>query len=97
MRRSRRIDWLPEAEHNRASQLTYIAERNPAAAIRVGGAIVAAVRRLAAFPESARPGRVPGTRELVVPRTPYIVVYRVETVAVVILRVLHSAQQWPPH
>jgi len=40
-------------------------------------------------------GRVAGTRELVVVGTPYIVVYRIEPAAVVILRVLHGAQRWP--
>ena len=62
----------------------------------MGDAIEAAVSRLADFPESARPGRVQGTRELVVPATPFIVVYRVEATGVVILRALHGAQKWPP-
>ena len=62
----------------------------------MGSAIEVAVSRLADFPESARPGRVPGTRELVVPATPFIVVYRIEATCVVILRVLHGAQKWPP-
>lgn len=59
-------------------------------------AIEAAVSRLADFPESARPGRVPGTRELVVSATPFVVVYRIEVAGVLILRVLHGAQKWPP-
>ncbi|MFQ5776099.1 MAG: type II toxin-antitoxin system RelE/ParE family toxin [Kiloniellaceae bacterium] len=86
-----RIEWLPEAEGNRASQLAYIAERNPWAALDMGDAIEAAVARLADYPESAPPGRVPGTRELVVTGTPYVVVYRVEASAVVVLRLLHGA------
>ena len=77
-------------------QLSYIADRNPRAAVDLGAAIEAAVSRLADFPESARPGRVPGTRELVVPATPFVVVYRIEVTGVVILRVLHGAQKWPP-
>ena len=91
-----RVDWLPEAERNRESQLAYIAERNPRAAIDMGDAIEAAVARLADHPEGARPGRVRGTRELVVTGTPYVVVYRVEPSAILILRVLHGAQRWPP-
>ena len=90
-----RVEWLSEAERNRDSQLAYIAERNPWAAIDVGDAIEAAVARITDYPESARPGRVPGTRELVVTGTPYVVVYRVEPAAIVILRVLHGAQRWP--
>ena len=91
-----RVEWLPEAERNRDSQLAYIAERNPWAAIDLGDAIEAALARLADYPESARPGRVRGTRELVVTGTPYVVIYRVEPAAIVILRVLHGAQRWPP-
>lgn len=62
----------------------------------MGDAIDAAVVHLALHPYSARRGRVAGTRELVVPRTPYLIVYRIEQKAVVILRVLHGAQDWPP-
>ena len=91
-----RVEWLPEADRNRESQLAYIAKRDPRAAIAMGDAIEAAVARLADHPESARPGRVHGTRELVVTGTPYVVVYRVEPSAVLILRVLHGAQRWPP-
>jgi toxin ParE1/3/4 len=90
-----KIDWLPIAERNRASQLAYVAERNPQAAIDMGDAIEAAVRRLADHPRIGRPGRIRGTRELVVSGTPYVVAYRVERDAVVILRLLHGAQRWP--
>lgn len=86
-----RIEWLPDAESDLAAQLNWIAERNPWVAIDMGDAIYAVVDRLADHPSIARPGRVAGTRELVVEGTPYIVVYRVEASAVVILRVLHGA------
>jgi toxin ParE1/3/4 len=42
-----------------------------------------------------RPGRVTGTRELVVDGTPYILPYRVRNRVVQILRVLHGARRWP--
>ena len=89
------VEWLPEAERNPDSQLAYIAERNPWAAIDLGDAIEAAAARLADYPESARPGRVLGMRELVVTGTPYVVIYRVEPAAIVNLRVLHGARRWP--
>ncbi len=91
-----RIAWLPEAVRNLDAQLAYIGDRNPLVAIEMGDAIEALVVRLADFPESGRPGRVPGTRELVVTGTPFIIVYRIEPAALVILRVLHGAQRWPP-
>jgi toxin ParE1/3/4 len=90
-----KVEWLPQAVRNRDAQLAYIAERNPAAAIHIGDAIADSVSRLADFPESGRNGRVPGTRELVVSDTPYVVVYRIEAASVVVLRVLHNAQRWP--
>jgi len=42
-----------------------------------------------------RPGRIEGTRELVVSGTPYIAAYRIVGDTVRVLRVLHGAQQWP--
>jgi plasmid stabilization system protein ParE len=91
----REILWLAEARENRRSQLDWIAEHNPAAAIRIGDLISQSILRLADFPTSARPGRVPGTRELVVSDTPFIIVYRVEPDAIVILRLLHHRRKWP--
>jgi toxin ParE1/3/4 len=90
-----KVEWLPAAEENRSSQLAYIGERNPWAAIDMGDAIESAVLRLAEQPRSGRPGRVAGTRELVISGTPYVIAYRVEPAAVVILRLLHGAQKWP--
>jgi toxin ParE1/3/4 len=90
-----RVEWLPEAIRSLEAQLEWTAEHNPWAALDMGDAIHAAVGRLADHPAMARPGRVAGTRELVVMGTPYVVVYRVEPAAVVVLRVLHGAQRWP--
>ncbi len=90
-----RVEWLPEAQRSLTAQLEWIAERHPWAALDVGDAIHAAVGRLSNYPAMAPSGRVPGTRELAVVGTPYIVVYCIEPSAVVILRVLHGAQRWP--
>ena len=73
----------------------WIAKHDPWAAINMGDTIQAAVSRLADYPAIALPGRVAGTRELVVIGTPYIVIYRIEASAIVVLRVLHTAQRWP--
>ena len=70
-----------------------IAADNPAAAARMIERIRAAVEMLAASPAIGRPGRVAGTRELIISGTPYIVPYRVEGDAVQIITVLHSAQR----
>nr|WP_245903646.1 type II toxin-antitoxin system RelE/ParE family toxin [Humitalea rosea] len=57
--------------------------------------VLSAVAALTEFPGTGRPGRRSGTRELVVPRTPYIVPYRVRGDAVELLRVLHGRQRRP--
>jgi len=91
-----KVEWLPEAAHNLTAQLEWIAERDPWAAINVGDAVHAAVERLADHPAIGRPARVVGTRELAVVGTPYVVVYRIEQSVVLVLRILHGAQRWPP-
>ena len=68
---------------------------SPRAAILVDERISAAIGTLAHFPESGRPGRVAGTRELVIGRTPYIAAYAVLESKVRVLRILHGAQIWP--
>jgi toxin ParE1/3/4 len=91
-----RIAWLRAAERNLEEQLEYIAERNPRAANTLADKIDATVASLADHPRRGRPGRIAGTRELVVPGTPYVVVYMLGADYVRIHRVLHGAQRWPP-
>lgn len=52
-------------------------------------------RGLCLLANRGRPGRVPGTRELVLDGLPYFLAYRVKGQAVQILRVIHSARHWP--
>ena len=67
-----------------------IAADNSNAAGRMIERIRAAVARLAASPALGRPGRVAGTRELVIPGTPYIVPYRVAAEFVQIITIPHG-------
>jgi len=90
------IVWSPEAIEDLISLRTYIAEDNPAAAQQIVLRILHDVEDpLPDHPHMGRPGRVPGTRELVIPRTPYIVPYRIRGQSLQILRVYHSARRWP--
>lgn len=73
----------------------YIAEDNPAAAFPVAAKIWNTSRMLSDHPAMGRPGRVLGTREMVVPGTAYVIPYRVVANEVQILRVLHGARKWP--
>jgi toxin ParE1/3/4 len=73
----------------------YIAEQNPSAARHILEDILAEVERLAKMPNMGRPGRVEGTRELVVVGTPYVVAYTVFDNQLNVLAVQHGAQEWP--
>jgi toxin ParE1/3/4 len=88
--------WSPEAIADIASLRDYIEQDDPAAAQRVALHIVRNVETLLSrHPEMGRPGRVPGTRELVIPRTPFIVPYRLQGDTIQVLRVFHGARRWP--
>ena len=73
----------------------YIAAHNPDAAQRVAARIVQSVNRLATHPKFSKAGRVDGTRELIIPRFPYTIVYEENQGDCMVLRVLHQAMQWP--
>jgi toxin ParE1/3/4 len=88
------VVWRPGARDSLAEIITYIAARNPSAARRMKAVIEAAVLPLANHPFLFRPGRVPGTRELVA-HPNYIVIYRVLTDRVEIVNVLHARQSYP--
>ena len=90
-----RVRWLRTALRNLDEAAAYIARDDPAAADRMVRRLREAVERLAEHPAMGRPGRIAGTRELVVPGTPYVIPYRVRGDTVQALRVLHGAQRWP--
>ncbi len=74
--------------------MDHIATDNPQAALDLDALIEKKADRLIEQPELYRIGRKRGTREMVV-HPNYFVVYRVLKNTVEILRVKHSAQQWP--
>ena len=90
-----KITWTARAVRDLRAVRQYIAQDNPRAAQEVAAAILESVERLVDFPASGRPGRLPHTRELVVPGTPFVIPYRVEAGAVEILAVIHGARRWP--
>ena len=73
----------------------YISQDKPETAKRIVRRLWTAVKSLAEQPEMGRPGRVHGTRELVVSDTPFVVPYRAVGSEIEILRVLHGARDWP--
>lgn len=90
-----RLEWSAFAISDREAIFNYIEADSPKAAVLVDEKIRSQSERLIQFPESGRPGRIEGTRELVIHRTPFVVAYRIDRSAVLILRVLHGAQMWP--
>lgn len=90
-----KIRWLQRALQNLQQEAEYIAQEDPRAARRVVLRVEEAVALLADHPNLGRAGRVAGTRELIVPDTPYLVPYRVHANRIEILRVFHSRRRWP--
>lgn len=90
-----RLIWTDLAIRDLRAARAYIAADNSKAAGKQVELVVNAAAGLLSFPESGRAGRVVGTRELVVGRTPYLLPYRIRGEAIEILRVLHGRQRWP--
>lgn len=92
------LHWLPKAIATREALFNHIAKVNPQAAIEHDERIEKHTDKLVEFPNLGRRGRRgTTTRELVIPQTHFVVVYRVKPrlQRVEILRVLHTSQQWP--
>ena len=92
-----RVKWLRRALANLSDEAEYIAKDSPDAAKHVVTMIIESTERLRKYPAMGRPGRVVGTRELVISGTPYIVPYRVRGGVIELLRVFHGARKWPSH
>ena len=89
-----RSRWTKHAERDLDEIASYIGQDSPAAAARVVLELIDQVETT--LPKRAaigRPGRVLGTRELVIGRLPYIVPYRVREKDIEILRVLHTSRR----
>jgi toxin ParE1/3/4 len=92
------IEWSQRAIADLKTISEYIEQdRNLETANRVTRAIYEAIQSLRTMPYRGRYGRVDNTRELVIPRLPYVAVYRVlaDRRLVMILNIVHGAQRWP--
>ena len=88
------VVWSPQAVEHLTHLRSYIARDNPKAANRVATALLNAVELLAELPNLGRPGRVAGTREMVVPGTPYVIPYRIRGDRLEVIAVFHGRQKW---
>ena len=79
--------------------LDHLADRTERsrAAERTIARIISAIDRLPLHSEIGRPGRIAGTRELVIPGTPYLAPYRIREGEVQILSIFHGFRRWPEH
>jgi addiction module RelE/StbE family toxin len=91
-----RVEWREAALEDREVIMEFIGRDNPAAALQLDEDFEAKAAQACSKPTLYKPGRMKGTREIVV-RPSYVMVYQVEADAVVILRVMHAARQWPPN
>jgi len=90
------VRWSTRARRHLVSLRNFLVAHNPGAASAIAARILGAVELLRERPSIGRPGRVPGTRELVISGTPYIVAYTVlDRQRVEILAVFHGKQTWP--
>jgi|CXWL01.1.fsa_nt_gi toxin ParE1/3/4 len=87
------IVWGDAARREFDAAIAFIRSRSPAGAMRVGERILAAVTLLERFPELAPPSRHRELRQLVVPRTPYLVIYRIHENRIEIRAVVHTKQR----
>lgn len=90
-----KVFYTPRAANNIKDLQDYIAAHNPTAAFQIVTIIRQRISNLIEYPRTGRPGRVSGTRELIISHTPYIVSYRVNESRIEVLAVLHGARRWP--
>jgi len=90
-----RVRWTTPAADDLYDIVRHIQRDNPEAAANVAESLYDGSGSLRSFPRRGRKGRIEGTRELVFPSLPYIVVYRIQDQTVEIMRIYHGAQDWP--
>jgi len=90
-----KVVWSRRAIQHLVSLRSYVAKDSEQNAALVAKRILVAIELLQTQPGMGRPGRVLGTRELVIPSTPYIVPYRVRRDRLELIAVLHGHQRWP--
>jgi addiction module RelE/StbE family toxin len=92
------IVWHTVARGDLSAIYEYILKDNPAAAKSTADTIRTVIEmQLPLFPLSGRLGKIDTTRELVVPKTPFVVLYTIIDEQIVILAIKHTSQQWPTH
>jgi toxin ParE1/3/4 len=91
-----KVLWTRKASrHLRAAYDYWARESSPDAAGAMLDRIFSAVELLERYPNAGQPGRIPGTRELMLVPTPFLIAYRTRRAKIEILALLHGARKWP--
>ena len=90
-----KVVWGRRARRDLHELIACIAEDSIQAAELVAARIFKSAELLMEVPRAGRVGRIDGTQELIALRTPYLLVYRIESETVRVLRVYHGARRWP--
>lgn len=90
-----KVVWSRRAVQHLVALREYIAKDSEQSATLVATRILESIDLLQTQPEMGRPGRVVGTRELVIPDTPYIIPYRIRHERLELIAVFHGRQRWP--
>jgi toxin ParE1/3/4 len=90
------VNWSPMASRELAAIVDHVAERNPSAADKLEGEILAAAASLSEFPRRGRFSKIAGLREIIVRGRPYFLAYLIGGGMVTIMRVVHHSREWPP-
>jgi len=83
------VRWTRRALRDVETHVAYLDQVNPRAAQDLAIALIEAGDSLSMMPRRGRPGRIPGTRELLAV-SPYLIVYDIDGDDVTILRVWHG-------
>jgi toxin ParE1/3/4 len=91
-----KLRYTSRAARHLVNIASHIAAQSPAGAAHIGGRIREVAELLARFPDLGHEGTLAGTREIVVPGLPYVIVHRIESVdTLTVLGVYHGAQLRP--
>ena len=87
-----RLLWTTLAKADLLAISDYLMERNPQAAMLAEDRILQSAEALLEFPKQGRPGRLADTRELILPGSPYLIIYGEGPGEVVLYRIIHAAR-----
>ena len=90
-----RVEWLRAAMRDFDAEISRLMQEDSEHAVNTYNTVKSRVEGLAELPHVGRPGRVPGTRELVFPKLPYVIPYRVCDEVVQVLRFFHTSRRPP--